>query len=212
MSATSFAIPLTSARRPSNSFLLSPHCYEGDTEQFPYRFTVIRDSEERRESPTSTQSHSSYPCVDCRWHLPLWLLFFGVAVSTLTLLFLLTGSMYPIHGWWSRYSPESLGVLKGICRAAHPPSAINDSVSHSLVPVSYVEPSRVFARSPRSGDLIIPSSVMSRPSTSGPAFLVDNSVRPSCSPVGAAVAVAHFVGVNILLLILSRSFPCLSRS
>ncbi len=51
MSATSLAIiPLISSRRPSNSFLLLPHCYDGDTEQIPYRFTVIR--EERRESPT----------------------------------------------------------------------------------------------------------------------------------------------------------------
>ncbi|KAI0270828.1 hypothetical protein BGY98DRAFT_234132 [Russula aff. rugulosa BPL654] len=171
MPATSFAIPLTSARRPSNSFLLSPHCYEGDaTEQIPYRFTVIR--EERH----------------CRWHLPLWLLFFGVTVSILTLLFLLTGSMYPIHGWWTRYGSESLGVLKGICRAGHSPSAINDSVSHPLVPVNYVEPSHVFARSTRSGDFIMPPTVMRRPSKSGPAFLVDNSVRASWSPGGAAVS------------------------
>jgi hypothetical protein len=179
MPATSFAIPLTSARRPSNSFILSPHCYGGDAaEQIPYTFTVIR--EERRE-PSALTGRSTLlnPCVDCRWHLPLWLLFFGVTVSILTLLFLLTGSMYPIHGWWMRYGSESLGVLKGICRAGHSPSAVNDSVSYPLVPVSYVEPSRVFARSTRSGDLIVPSTVMRRPSASGPAFLVDNSVRAS---------------------------------
>lgn len=210
MPATSFTIPLTSPRRPSNSFLLLPHCYEGDAaEQIPYRFTVIR--EERRESSTFSTGRIIllYPCLDCRWHLPLWLLFFGVTVSILTLLFLLTGSMYPVHGWWTRYGSDSLGVLKGICRAGHPPSAINDSVSHPLVPVSYVEPSRVFARSTRSGDLALPSSVMRRPSTSGPAFLVDNSVRASWSPGGAAVSL---VGAIILLLMLSRSFPCSSRS
>src|SRR6266852_6694905 len=49
--------------------------------------------------PLPTPSYSSHPLrVDCRWHLPLWLLFFGVTVSILTLLFLLTGSMYPVHG------------------------------------------------------------------------------------------------------------------
>jgi len=158
MPATSFVIPLTSARRPSNSFLLLPHCYEDDTEQIPYRFIVIRE-----------EPH-------CRWHLPLWLLFFGVTVSILTLLFLLTGSMYPIHGWWTRYGSQSLGVFKDICRSGHPPSAINDTVSHFLAPISYVEPCRVFARSTRSGDFILPSTVMRRPSSSGPAFLVDNSL------------------------------------
>jgi len=191
MPATSFAIPLTSARRPSNSFLLSPHCYDGDTEQIPYRFIVIR--EEPRESYTSTRSYSSYPCVDCRWHLPLWLLFFGATVSIVTLLFLLTGSMYPIHGWWTRYGSQSLGVLKGIYHTGHSPSAINDSMSYPLAPVSYVEPSRVFARSTRSGDFIMPSTVMRRPSTSGPAFLLDNSVRASESPGGAAVVVAYLL-------------------
>lgn len=191
MPATSFAIPLSSVRRPSNSFLLSPHCYEGDTEQIPYRFTVVR--EESRELSTSTRSHSSYRCVDCRWHLPLWLLFFGATVSILTLLFLLTGSMYPIHGWWTRYGSQSLGVLKGIYRGGHSPSAFNDTVSHPLAPVSHVEPCRVFARSTRSGDFIVPSTVMRRPSTSGPAFLVDNSVRASWSLGGAAVAVAHLL-------------------
>ena len=211
MPATSFAIPLTSARRPSNSFLLSPHCYEGDAEQIPYRFTVIR--EERRESSTSTQSHSSHPLhVDCRWHLPLWLLFFGVTVSILTLLFLLTGSMYPIHGWWSRYGSESLGVLKGICRAGHSPSAIDDSVSYPLAPVSYVEPSRVFARSTRSGNFIVPSTVMRRPSTSGPAFLVDNSVRASWSPGGTAVSLVGAQRNPASNIISHCSFPCSSRS
>ena len=181
MPATFFAIPLTSARRhrPSNSYALSPHCYEGDAEQIPYRFAVIR--EETRESSTSTPSYSSHSCVDCRWHLPLWLLFFGVTVSILTLMFLLTGSMYPIHGWWTHYGSQSLGVLKGICRAGHSPSAIHDTVSRPLAPINYVEPSRVFARS-TSGDFIMPSTAMRRPSTSGPAFLVDNSVRASWSP------------------------------
>jgi len=157
----------------------------------PYRFIVIR--EEPRESYTSTRSYSSYPCVDCRWHLPLWLLFFGATVSIVTLLFLLTGSMYPIHGWWTRYGSQSLGVLKGIYHTGHSPSAINDSMSYPLAPVSYVEPSRVFARSTRSGDFIMPSTVMRRPSTSGPAFLLDNSVRASESPGGAAVVVAYLL-------------------
>jgi hypothetical protein len=193
MPATSFAIPLSSARRPSNSFLLSPHCYEGDTEQIPYRFTIVREEPRESSTSTSTLSYSSYPCVGCRWHLPLWLLFFGATVSILTLLFLLTGSMYPIHGWWTRYGSQSLGVLKDICGAGHSPSAINDTLSHPLAPVSYVEPRRVFARSTKSGDFIIPSTMMRRPSTSGPAFLLDNSVRASWSPGGAAVAVAHLL-------------------
>jgi len=194
MSATSIAIPLTSSRRPPNSFLLSPHCYDGDTEQSPCRFTVIR--EESRESSTSTRGYSSHSCIDCRWHLPLWLLFFGVTVSILTLLFLLTGSIYPIHGWWTHYGTHSLGVLKGIYHAGHPPSATNNSVSYPLAPVSYVEPCRVFARSTRSGDFVMPSTVMRRPSTNGPASLVDNSVRASWSAGGAAVAIADFVGKN----------------
>lgn len=123
-------------------------------------------------------------CEDCRWHLPLWLLFFGVTVSILTLLFLLTGSMYPVYGWRTRYHSQSLGVLKGICQ--HSPSAINDTVSHPLAPVSYVEPYRVrvLARSTRNRHFIMPPTVMSRPSPSGPAFLVDNSVRGSWSRCG----------------------------
>jgi hypothetical protein len=131
-------------------------------------------------------------------------------VSILTLLFLLTGSMYPINGWWTRYGSESLGVLKGICRAGHSPSAINDSVSHPLVPVNYVEPSHVFARSTRSGDFIMPPTVMRRPSKSGPAFLVDNSVRASWSAQEAPQC--HWLTAKILLLIFSRSFPCSFRS
>jgi hypothetical protein len=186
MPAASFAIPLTPPpRHPTNSFYLSPRCYlhDGDPEQSPYRFTVIR--QEPREPPSSTRRRPSHSCIDCRWHLPLWLLFFGVTVSILTLLFLLTGTVYPIHGWWTRYRSDSLGVLKiaeGIYRAGHIPS---ESTPHPLVPVSYVEPDRVFARSTRNGDFAIPSTVMTRPSTSGPASLVDNSVRASWSARGA---------------------------
>ena len=177
------AIPLTSPRHSSNSFSLSPPCYhDEDTEQSSYRFTVIR--EEPRESLSSTRCRSSHPCIDCRWHLPLWLLFFGVTVSILTLLFLLTGTVYPIHGWWTRYGSQSLSVLKiagGIYRSGHPPSAINDTTSHPLAPISYVEPGHVFARSTRNGEFTIPSTVMRRPSKSGPASLVDNSVRANRS-------------------------------
>jgi hypothetical protein len=176
------AILLTSPRHPSNSFSPSPLCYQDDdTEQSPYSFMVIR--EEPRESLSSIRSRSSHHCIDCRWHLPLWLLFFGVTVSILTLLFLLTGTVYPIHGWWTRHGSQSLGVLKiagDIYRAGHPPSAINNSTSHPLAPVSYVEPCHVFARSTRDGEFTIPSTVMRRPSKSGPASLVDNSVRAAC--------------------------------
>ncbi len=138
---------------------------------------------------TLARSRSSYSCIDYRWQLPLWLLFFCVTASILTLLFLLTGSIYPIHGWWTRYGSHSLGVLKiagGIYRTGHLPPAINDSVSHPPVSVSYVEPCRVFAWSTKSGDFVMPSTVMRRPSTSGPAALVDNSVRASRSAGGAA--------------------------
>lgn len=204
MPATSFAVPLaTSSRHPSDSFSLCyPH--HGDTEQISFRFTVTR--EEPRESSCSTRRHPSHSCQGCRWHLPLWLLFFGVTVSILTLLFLLTGTVYPIHGWWTSHSLGVLKIAEGIYRAGHVPSAINDSTSHPLEPVSYGEPGRVFTRSTRNGGLTVPSTVMRRPSKSGPASLVDNSVRASWSASGCS-----FVGITPLL-ISPRSFPCLSRS
>ena len=182
MPTTSFAIPLaTSPRHPTGSFSLCyPH--DGDTEQTSYRFTVIR--EEPRESLTasSTRKHS-HSGVGCRWHLPLWLLFFGVTVSILTLLFLLTGTVYPVHGWWTSHSLGMLKIAEGIYHAGH------DSTFHPLPPVSYGEP--VFARSTGNGDFSMPSAVMRRPSKSGPASLVDNSVRASWS-VGDA---GSFVGI-----------------
>jgi hypothetical protein len=205
------AIPLTSPRHPSNSFSLSPLCYhDDDTEQSPYRFTVIR--EEPRESFSSTWCRSSHSFLDCRWHLPLWLLFFGVTVSILTLLFLLTGTVYPIHGWWTRYGSQSLGVLKiagGIYRTGHPPSAMNE---YPLAPISYVEPGHIFARSTRNGEFTIPSTVMRRPSKSGPASLVDNSVRANWSAGGRCRGRCSFFRRNFVSNIAPRSFPCLSRS
>jgi hypothetical protein len=124
--------------------------------------------------------------LDWRWHLPLWLLFFGVTVSIFTLLFLLTGTVYPIPGWWTRYSSHSLGVLKiagDIC-GGHDLLTINDSMPQPLAPVSHV--GRVFARSTRNGGITTPPTMMRRPSTSGPASLVDNTVR-----VNRSVAVVH---------------------
>jgi hypothetical protein len=72
-----------------------------------------------------------------------------------------------------------LKIAGDIYRAGEPPSAINDSISQPLAPVSYVEPRRVFARLIKDGDVTAPSSIttMRRPSTSGPASLVDNTVR-----------------------------------
>ena len=146
----------------------------------------------RRKFVSHLTCRSSSPCfhttlaLDWRWHLPLWLLFFGVTVSILTLLFLLTGTVYPIPGWWTRYSSHSLGVLKiagDIC-GGHNLLAINDSMPQPLAPVSHV--GRVFARSTRNGGITTPPTMMRRPSTSGPASLVDNTVR-----VNRNVAVAH---------------------
>jgi len=193
MPALAIRLP-SSVRHPPNPFSLSPryhHAHDSDTEQIPpYSFQVIR--EEARESsntPFFFTLFSNHPRIDWRWHLPLWLLFFGVTVSILTLLFLLTGTVYPVPGWWTRYGSHSLGVLKiagDICRAGHLPSATNDSMLQPLAPVSHVGPGRVFARSTRNGDITTPPTMMRRPSTSGPASLVDNTVRANQS-----VAIAH---------------------
>ena len=102
--------------------------------------------------------------VGCRWRLPLWLLFFGGTVSTLTLLYLLGSTIYPAANPWMRFSSHSLIYRPG----------------HSSVHVSYVEPGHVFKRISKSGseDIIMPSTAsMRRPSTSGPASLVDGTVR-----------------------------------
>lgn len=202
----------SSVRHPPNSFSPSPpyHVHDSDTtEQIPsYSFRLIR--EEVRES-SNTPSHitasSHHPShIGWRWHLPLWLLFFGVTVSILTLLFLLTGTVYPIPGWWTRYGSHSLGVLKmagDICRDGHLPSAINnDTMSQPLVPVSHVGPRRVFARSTSNGDIaIMGPTIMRRPSTSGPASLVDKTVR-----VDRSVAVAHSLTLYVISLLMLSAF------
>jgi hypothetical protein len=116
-----------------------------------------------------------------RWRLPLWLLFFGGMVSILTLLYLLTGTVYPAANPWMRFSSHSLGVLKAVKGIYLPgllPSVIHDTASHPLVQVSYVVPGRVFAQVTKSGDIAMPSPAsMRRPSTSGAASLVDSTVR-----------------------------------
>lgn len=185
MSTQNLAIRVpSSAQHLSNSFSISPH-QGGDMEESPYySFPVIR--EEVRESPTWHRS-SNRLCrarIDSRWHLPLWLLFFSGTVSILTLLFLLTGTVYPTPTWWTRYGSHSLGVLKiagDVYRSEHLLSATNNSMLHPLESVSYVEPAHIFARLTSNGDITISSTVMRRPSTSGPASLVDNSVRANRS-------------------------------
>jgi len=149
-------------RHPLNTYYISPyyHPRNDNTEEIPYRFAVLQEE------------------VRCCWHLPLWLLFFGVTVSILTLLFLLTGTAYPIPRRWTRYDSHSLDVLKiagDIYRPEYPLSTINNSTTHALPSVSYVESGRVFART-SSGDTIVPSTTMSRPSISGPVSLVDNTL------------------------------------
>src|SRR5579863_1464154 len=186
MPAPAFAIRLPSVRHPSNSFTRSPRyrAHDSDAEQStPIRLEVIR--EEVRELFNTLLLFTFFFHItlasDCRWHLPLWLLFFGVTVSILTLLFLLTGTVCPIPGWWTRYGSDSFDVLKiagDIYRVGQPPSAINESMARPLGPISYVEPRRVFALLARNGAITTPSiTTMRRPSTSGPVSIVDNTVR-----------------------------------
>ena len=139
-----------------------------------------------------------------------------MTVSILTLLFLLTGTAYPIPGWWTRsgYSSHSLDVLEiagDIYRPEHPLSAINDSTTHALPPVGYGESGRVFART-SSGDIIVRSTTtMSRPSKSGPVSLVDNNVRSNCQSACATTrSRCSFAEAEFIML--SRSFPSWSRS
>jgi hypothetical protein len=131
-------------------------------------------------------------------------------VSILTLLFLLTGTVYPIPGWWTRYGSHSLGVLKiagDICHDGHLPSAVNGSmVTQPLAPVSHVVPRRVFARTRTNGYITTAPAMMRRPSTSGPASLVDKTVRANWSVVVAHSLMCSYPASNII------SFPCLSRS
>ncbi|KAH9996156.1 hypothetical protein BJV74DRAFT_883753 [Russula compacta] len=176
------SIPTLTIRVPSSAQHLSDSSpYQGgDTEESPYyTFAVIR--EDARGSPTWHRS-SNRSCrarIDSPWHLPLWLLFFGGTVSILTLLFLLTGTVYPAPTWWTRYGTHSLGVLKiagDVYRSGHLLSGTNHSTLHPLASVSYVEPTHVFARLTSTGDITISSTIMRRPSTSGPASLVDNTL------------------------------------
>ncbi|KAI9454222.1 hypothetical protein BJY52DRAFT_1225196 [Lactarius psammicola] len=133
----------------------------------------------------------------CRWRLPLWLLLFGGMVSVLTLSFLLTGTVYPNS--WTRFSSESLGMLtasEGFYRTGHRTPTIDDAASSTLEPVSYATPDLVFARISRSGDITMAPRSIGRPSSCGPATLVDNTVSllvqfrmPHDTPRGARCAV-----------------------
>ncbi|KAH9976792.1 hypothetical protein BGW80DRAFT_1290595 [Lactifluus volemus] len=105
----------------------------------------------------------------CRWRLPLWLSFFGVTVSIFTLLYLLTGTIYPAANPWMRFAPIPLAIY----RPGHQPPV---SASQPLVQISYVEPDRVFTRVTQTGDVVMASPArMRRPSTSGPASVVDST-------------------------------------
>ncbi|KAI9455301.1 hypothetical protein F5148DRAFT_1288292 [Russula earlei] len=155
-----------SMRRPFDTPSISSyyHLRNADVEEPSYRFAVLQEEDRR-----------------CRWRLPLWLLFFGVTVSMLTLLFLLTGTVYPVPGWSTRYGSRPLSILRvsgtgDFYRAGHPPSATNDSTPHPLAPVSYAEPYRILSRLTGSGNVIALSTTMRRPSTTGPASLVDNNL------------------------------------
>lgn len=92
-------------------------------------------------------------------------------VSVFTLSYLLTGTVYPNS--WTRFSSESLGMFtaaEGFYRAGQQEDGM-------LKPVSHPMPDHVFARISRSGDItMIPKSI-GRPSSCGPATLVDNTVR-----------------------------------
>jgi hypothetical protein len=188
MPAPAFAIRLPSARHPPNSFTLSPRYRDHDSDaerNLPISFEVIRDEVRESFSTLPAFYHVFFLhitlALDCRWHLPLWLLVFGATESILTFLFLLTGTVYPIHGWWTRYGSHSLDVLKiagDIYRAGEPSFTINDSIAEPLGTVSYVEPRRLFARFTENGGVTTPyTTTMRRPSTSGPASLVDSTVR-----------------------------------
>ncbi|KAH9061957.1 hypothetical protein EDB87DRAFT_1576281 [Lactarius vividus] len=132
----------------------------------------------------------------CRWRLPLWLLLFSGMVSVLTLSFLLTGTVYPNS--WTRFSSESMSMFsatEGFYRPGHQPSTFDDAASSMLEPVSHAAPD-FFARISRSGDITMVPRSIGRPSSCGPATLVDNSVSllvqvriPHDTPRGARCAV-----------------------
>ncbi|KAH9013019.1 hypothetical protein EDB85DRAFT_2035398 [Lactarius pseudohatsudake] len=154
------------------------HTSNGHHESNLYGFSVVRE-----------ENH-------CRWRLPLWLLLFSGMVSVLTLSFLLTGTVYPNS--WTRFSSESMGMFspaEGFYRPGHPPSTFDGAASNMLEPVSHAAPD-FFARISRSGDITMAPRSIGRPSSCGPATLVDNSVSllvqvrmPHDTPRGARCAV-----------------------
>ena len=111
---------------------------------------------------------------DCRWRLPLWLLLFSGMVSVLTLSYLLTGTVYPNS--WTRFSSESLGMLTAV-EGFYSAGQQDDAASRMLEPVSHAAPDHVFARISRSGEITMAPRSIGRPSSCGPATLVDNTVR-----------------------------------
>lgn len=143
--------------------------------------------------------HSSYLnpnlfYTDCRWRLPLWLLLFGVMVSVLTLSYLLTGTVYPNS--WTRFSSESLDMLTAsecFYHAGHWPPTIDDAASSMLELVSHSTPDRVFAQISKSGEITMAPNSIGRPSSCGPATLVDNTVR--CA-LRCRVAVCSWFGAG----------------
>lgn len=152
---------------------------DGHRESNLYRFSLIRE-----------ENH-------CRWRLPLWLLLFGGMVSVLTLSYLLTGTVYP-NSWTG-----VLTAAEGFYRTGHqPPPTMITAVASSnggsmLEPVSHAAPERVFARISRSGEItMMASRSIGRPSSCGPATVVDNTVSllvqvrmPHDAPRGARCAV-----------------------
>jgi hypothetical protein len=92
-----------------------------------------------------------------------------------------------------RFSSHSLGVfdaIKSIYRPGHQPLV---SASHPLVQISYVEPDRVFTRVTQTGDVVMASPArMRRPSTSGPASVVDSTVRGYRTICVVTMTLVHF--------------------
>ncbi|KAH9020237.1 hypothetical protein EDB84DRAFT_1515548 [Lactarius hengduanensis] len=172
--------PLPGRRHSSDPFSMSSHHHtsNGHHESNLYGFSVVRE-----------ENH-------CRWRLPLWLLLFSGMVSVLTLSFLLTGTVYPNS--WTRFSSESMGMFspaEGFYRPGHQPSTFDGAASNMLEPVSHAAPD-FFARISRSGDITMAPRSIGRPSSCGPATLVDNSVSllvqvrmPHDTPRGARCAV-----------------------
>jgi len=111
-------------------------------------------------------------------------------VSALTLSFLLTGTVYPNSS--TRFGSESLGMLTAgerFYRSGHQPQTSHHDDDADLDldlddagPVSHTAPDRVFARiSRRSGEITIAPRGIGRPSSRGPATVVDHTVRRRCA-------------------------------